>query len=63
MIALESLAEALQAFQEQGFENPDIVQISAARTKTAGSYHMMTGQNPVFILTAQKMKQDGEYDE
>lgn len=63
VIALESLADALQAFQEQGFENPDIVQISAARTKTAGSYHMMTGQNPVFILTAQKMKQDGEDDE
>ncbi len=60
VIAVESLADALQAFREQGIDHPDIVQISAARAKKAGNYHMMTGQNPVFILTGQRLEHDHE---
>ena len=30
----------------------EIVQVFAARSKTVGSSHMMTGQNPVYILSA-----------
>ena len=41
-------------------DHPDIVQISAARAKKAGNYHMMTGQNPVFILTGQRLEHDHE---
>lgn len=58
VIALESLTEALAAFSEQGFEYPDIVQISSARAKAAGARHLMMAQNPVFILTAQKEEQE-----
>lgn len=54
VIALESLADAVQAFREKGFDYLDVVQISAARAKEVGTYHLMMGQNPVFILTAQK---------
>lgn len=54
VIALESLAEAVKSFEHHGLEDVDIVQISAARAKELGKYHLMTGQNPVFILTAQK---------
>lgn len=54
VIALESLAEAVKSFEHHGLQNVDIVQISAARAKEMGKYHLMTGQNPVFILTAQK---------
>lgn len=56
VIALETLAEAVQAFQQQDFEDVDIVQISAARAKELGNYHLMMGQNPVFILTGQKTR-------
>ena len=28
----------------------EIVQISAARTVTAGNYHMLRGENPVFVI-------------
>lgn len=56
VIALESLTEAIKVFEEEGFEDVDIVQVSAARAKQAGRYHLMTAQNPVFIITGQKEK-------
>lgn len=57
-ITLETLAEAVQAFKKEAFEDVDIVQISAARAKELGNYHLMMGQNPVFILTGQKKRTD-----
>ena len=60
VIALETLTEAARAFQSHGFEAVDVVQISAARAKPLGRYHLMMGQNPVFILTGQKSR--SEYD-
>lgn len=60
VIALESLAEAVQAFGDENFEDVDIVQISAARAKELGNYHLMMGENPVFILTGQKMRQSND---
>ena len=57
VIALESLTEAIKVFEAEGFEDVDIVQVSAARAKEIGHYHLMTAQNPVFIITGQKEKQ------
>lgn len=54
VIALESLMDSLNAVQRCGLELIDVVQISVARGKELGNYHLMMGQNPVFILTAQK---------
>ena len=31
----------------------DMVQISAARTRQAGRYHLMDGQNPVWIFSGE----------
>lgn len=53
-ITLETLAEAVSQFQKLGFEDIDIVQIFAAHGKAAGNYHMMQGQNPVFIISGEK---------
>lgn len=56
-ISLETLTEALDIMKslkkKEGYQvaEEEIVQISAARSKTAGNYHMMTGQNPVFIIS------------
>jgi precorrin-6Y C5,15-methyltransferase (decarboxylating) len=52
-ITLETMTEAISQFQRQGFEDVDIVQIFAAHGKTAGNYHMMQGQNPVFIISGE----------
>ena len=35
------------------FEFQDIVQVSVGKSKTLGNYHMMMGQNPVYIITLQ----------
>ena len=51
-VTLETLAEAVPALKACGFPEPDVVQLSAARARKAGNYHLMTGQNPVFILSA-----------
>ncbi|HML37858.1 MAG TPA: precorrin-6y C5,15-methyltransferase (decarboxylating) subunit CbiE [Bacillota bacterium] len=52
-VTLETLAEAVGQFQRLGFRDIDIVQIFAARGKAAGNYHMMQGQNPVFIISGE----------
>lgn len=49
-IALESISEAMQLLKERGYD-ADIVQISAAKSRVLGRYHMMTGLNPVYIIT------------
>ena len=49
-IALESISEVMQLLKERGY-NADIVQISAAKSRVLGRYHMMTGLNPVYIIT------------
>ena len=36
----------------------EIIQVSVASSKKVGSYHMMTGQNPIFILSGQGGSRD-----
>jgi len=52
-ITLETLTEVISQFKNLGFEDIDIVQIFAAHGKATGNYHMMQGQNPVFIISGQ----------
>ena len=33
-------------------KDAQIIQITAARARVLGRYHMMTGQNPVYIISA-----------
>lgn len=49
-IALESISEVLGILKEREID-ADIVQICASRSRTLGHYHMMTGQNPVYIIS------------
>lgn len=51
-IALESLSEAVSAFQKLGFQDVDIVQVSVAKSRKVGAHQMMIGQNPVFVIAA-----------
>ena len=50
-IALESIAEVTALLEKMEIRDADIVQVSAARSRTLGRYHMMTGLNPVYIIS------------
>ena len=51
-VSLETLTEAMNAAEEGILENVRITQVAAARSRKLGDYHMMTGQNPVYIISA-----------
>ena len=51
-ITLETVAEALEVLKKLDFTQTDIVSVTAAKAKELGRYHMMMGQNPVYIISA-----------
>ncbi|MBQ8305555.1 MAG: precorrin-6A reductase [Blautia sp.] len=52
-ITLETVSEALAVIREHSFTGTDVVMLSAARSKEIGRYHMMMGENPIYIITLQ----------
>lgn len=50
-VTAETFCEALEAMKTLPVGEPDIVQLSAARGRKLGGHHLMTAQNPVFILS------------
>lgn len=52
-ITLETLAQAQDCFLKHGIE-PEITQINASHVQKAGAYHMLSGANPVFILSGRR---------
>ena len=50
-IALESATKAITALEKAGMANIEAVQISAARVKTVAGLHMLTGQNPITVIS------------
>lgn len=50
-ITLETVTEAMNAIHDFGLEDVDIVQLAAARSKSIGRYHMMMGENPIYIIS------------
>lgn len=55
-ITLETVTEALLAVKELSLKS-EIVQMSVSRSKEIGRYHMMMGENPIYIITCEKEKQ------
>ena len=51
-ISLETVTEAMEAAEEGLLKDARITQIMASRARKLGRYHMMTGQNPVYIISA-----------
>ena len=49
-IALESLAEITVLLQELGIKDAEITAVTIAKSKLLGHYHMMMGQNPVYVI-------------
>lgn len=50
-IALETVAEALECLKSLPVTDTDITAVSAAKSKEIGAYHMMMGQNPVYVIS------------
>jgi precorrin-6Y C5,15-methyltransferase (decarboxylating) len=49
VIAIESVSSTISAFEENGM-TANVVQVSTARAKQAGHFHMLTAQNPIFVI-------------
>jgi len=50
-VTLESLAAAMKALEEQGWRDVETECVNIAAARAAGRYHMMTAQNPVYIIS------------
>lgn len=57
-IALETVAETLGCLKNLPLTDQEICTVSAARAREIGRYHMMTGQNPVYIISCTGGKAD-----
>ena len=53
-ISIETLTETITRCKELALPVLDITQACISKAKQMGRYHMMTGQNPVYIITAQR---------
>lgn len=59
-ISLESVGEAMNCLKELPLEQVDIAQVQVAKGKKAGSYHLMMGQNPVYVISCQGKEETDE---
>lgn len=50
-IALESVSETLDCMKSLPVKDVDIIHVSSARSRELGRYHMMTGMNPIYIVS------------
>ena len=50
-ISLETVKEAMEAMEEGLLADPEIIQLNVAKSKKLGRYHMMTGLNPIYIIS------------
>lgn len=55
-ITLETISEALAVLKEYDFQQREVVQLAASRSKEIGRYHLMMGENPIYIITCQDPK-------
>ncbi len=52
-IALESVAELTNCLTAFPFTETEVISMTVARSRKAGSYNLMNGQNPIYIFTMQ----------
>ena len=57
-ITLETVAEAMDCIKTLPVEDVDIAQVNVAKGKKAGPYHLMMGQNPVYVISFQGREED-----
>ena len=52
-VTIESLSEAVQALSALPIKNAEYTEINASRSRELGRYHLMTAQNPVYIISCE----------
>ena len=52
-IALESVAELTACIKEFPWTETEVISMQVSHGRKAGAYHLMNGQNPIFIFTMQ----------
>ena len=52
-VTAETFAEAVAAIRDLQFKNEEIVELNVSRARKVGAYHMMTAQNPVYIISCE----------
>ena len=63
-ITLETVGETLACIKEMQTERSEwkweseVVQLGVSRSKEIGRYHMMMGENPIYIITIQAHKKE-----
>lgn len=50
-ITLETVMEALECLKSRNYLEDEIVQVQISKARKIGTYHMMTGQNPVYVIS------------
>lgn len=50
-ISLDTLKEVMDAVSEGLLREPEIVQLTVAKSRKLGAHHMMMGQNPIYVIT------------
>jgi len=56
-ITLETLNEAMGYCQQKPSLHAEVVNMTVSKARKTGEYHLMTGQNPVYIITIQKQRE------
>lgn len=58
-VTLETLSQAAALLDALPFAGVEVSQITVARARELGRYHLMTGQNPVFLLSGEGQGKEG----
>ncbi len=58
-ISLETIAEVIAILKTMEIRESEIVQVFVSKSKTLGAYHMMLGENPVYIISCTGGKTNG----
>lgn len=53
-ITLETLQKALQLIERWNFRETELIQVSVARARAVGGYHMLRGENPIYLISMEK---------
>ena len=58
-VTLETLSRGAALLDALPFAGVEVSQITVARARELGRYHLMTGQNPVFLLSGEGQGKEG----
>ena len=57
-VTAETFAEALAVLKAFPLENEEITELAVSRGRKVGGYHLMTAQNPVYIISCEGARED-----